>query len=162
MLEKKSLIQAFYALKTESLISRLKKLKTQKISSIFIDLKEKSIAFPSNSQIRRQPLNSIETLKKKLENTSKKNDSILQDSKQNLSLIEFKEEINQDRVETSRNSISLTGNIMKRRVLTCTEHPEKENLEAVSKSRSFFKNRKYKNKEKNDSFNFPQPLKTLS
>jgi len=155
MLEKKSLIQAFYALKTESLISRLKKLKTQKISSIFIDLKEKSIAFPSNSQIRRQPLNSIETLKKKLENTSKKNDSILQDSKQNLSLIEFKE-------ETSRNSISLTGNIMKRRVLTCTEHPEKENLEAVSKSRSFFKNRKYKNKEKNDSFNFPQPLKTLS
>ena len=101
---------------------------------------------------------------KKLENTSKKNDSVLHESKQNLSISEFKEEINQDRVETSRNSLSLTGNIIKRRVLTCAnEDSEKENMEIVrGKSRSFFKNRRYKNKEKNDSFNFPQPLKTLS
>lgn len=87
----------------------------------------------------------------------------MHESKQNLSIGEFKEEINQDRVETSRNSLSLSGNNLKRRVLTWAEESEKENLELTrGKSRSFFKNRRYKNKDRRDSFNFPQPLKSFT
>lgn len=158
------MVQFFFALKNESVLSKMKRNQKIKVSSIFSELKEKLMVYPGSPQIKRQTLNNSHTFKKKLENTSKKNDSVLHESKQNLSISEFKEEINQDRVETSRNSLSMTGNIIKRRVLTCAnEDSEKENMEiGRGKSRSFFKNRRYKNKEKNDSFNFPQPLKTLS
>lgn len=161
MLRKKIVIQIFYQWKEETLLNKIKKRKNECIKSIFIDFKNKKRSLPSSPQIRNQTNNGRVISIKPLENTSKKNDSVLHESKQSLNLSELKEEINQDRIETSRNSLNLSGNLLKRRVMTC-EDGEKENRQIIKvKSRSFFKNRRYKNKETNDSFNFPQPVKTL-
>lgn len=153
------MINTFYQWKKESLISHNKKRRKECIQSIFNEFRKSFL--PSSPQIRNQTISHREISIKPLENTSKKNDSVLHESKQSLNLSELKDEINQDRIETSRNSVNLSGNLLKRRVLTC-EDGEKENRQIIKvKSRSFFKNRRYKNKETSDNFNFPQPVKNL-
>lgn len=162
------MIECFYAWKKEFFIFKVLNQKKNHLTVELEKLKQpKSPCLsPNFRRESRVSMNSRELKpleEKKLENTPKKtNESVLHESKQNLNLSELNdEEINLDRIETSRNSLSLAGNILKKRVATCGD-AEKENKETGVrfKSKSFFKNRRYKNTEKNDSFNFPQPLKT--
>lgn len=131
------MIETFYTLKKETIQSHINKKIKESLKQEQKQLIETKLYVQSPKIIRN--IRNIEATveirpfeEKKWENTPKKtNESILQESKQNLNLSEINDdEINQDRIETSRNSLSLAGNIVKRRVMTCGDM-EKENNEVV-------------------------------